>query len=69
MTKFAKRDRVRIIAPKPLPSGRTVQLIAMVDWLEDDGRISVRVCTPGLYCGGIYKVQPNEIELTVEQVG
>jgi hypothetical protein len=62
MTIFAKRDRVRIIAPKPLPSGRSVQLTAMVDYLEDDGRISVRVCTPGLYGGGIFKVFPDEIE-------
>lgn len=61
-TTFAKRDRVRIKAAKPLPSGRTVQLIALVDYFRPDGLIEVRVCTPGMYCGGIYKVSADEIE-------
>ena len=62
MTDFAKRDRVRIKAAKPLPSGQTIQLVALVDYFEDDGRISVRVCTPGLYCGGIFKLSADQIE-------
>ena len=62
-TGFAKRDRVRIKAAKPLPSGKSVQLVAMVDYFRPDGLIEVRVCTAGLYSGGIYKVTADEIEL------
>lgn len=59
---FSKRDRVRIKAERPLPSGRTVQLVALVDFLRPDGLIEVRVCTPGMYCGGIIVVRANDIE-------
>lgn len=62
MTTFAKRDRVRIIAAKPLPSGKSVQLVALVDYFRPDGLIEVRVCTPGVYGGGILKVRADEIE-------
>jgi hypothetical protein len=62
MSEFAKRDRVRIKAAKPLPSGKSVQLVALIDYFRPDGSIEVRVCTPGLYCGGILKVIPSEIE-------
>lgn len=55
------RYKVRILTPKALPSG-AVQLTAFAEYIEDDGRISVRVTTPGLYCGGIYKVSADEIE-------
>jgi hypothetical protein len=61
-TMFAKRDRVRIKAPKPLPSGKTVHLVALVDYVRPDGAIDVRVCTAGLYGGGIFKVSQDEIE-------
>jgi hypothetical protein len=59
---FAKRDRVRILAAKPLPSGKTVQLVAMVDFIRPDGLIDVRVCSAGLYSGGIFKVRADEIK-------
>ena len=59
---FKKGDRVRILAAEPLPSGKTVQLIGTVDFFRPDGLIEVRVCTPGLYSGGIFKVTANEIE-------
>lgn len=62
MAEFTKRDRVRIKASKSLPSGHTVQLIALVDYFRPDGLIEVRVCTPGMYCGGVYKVTADEIE-------
>lgn len=62
MNTLTKFDRVRIKAAKPLPSGRSIQLIALVDYIADDGRIEVRVATPGIYCGGIYKVSADEIE-------
>jgi len=59
---FNLKDRVRIKAPKPLPSGRSVQLVALVSYFRPDGLIDVRVCTPGLYSGGIFKVSADEIE-------
>lgn len=59
---FAKRDRVRVLAGKPLPSGKFVQLVGLVDYLRPDGMIEVRVCTAGIYSGGILKVAANEIE-------
>jgi len=59
---FAKRDRVRILAAKPLPSGKSVQLTALVDYFRPDGLIEVRVCTAGMYCGGIFKVRADELE-------
>lgn len=62
LAKFAERDRVRIITPKPLPSGRTVRLVALVDHIREDGAIAVRVCTPGIYGGGILIVHANDIE-------
>jgi hypothetical protein len=62
VTTFTKRDRVHILAAKPLPSGKSVQLIALVDYFRPDGLIEVRVCTAGMYCGGIFKVRADEIE-------
>jgi hypothetical protein len=61
-TTFTHRQRVRIITPKALPSGRTVQLVALVDYFRPDGLIDVRVVTAGIYCGGIFKVSADEIE-------
>jgi len=62
MTNLQKRDRVRILDAKPLPSGKSVQLVALVDYFRPDGLIEVRVCTAGLYSGGIFKVTAAEIE-------
>lgn len=62
MATFTKRDRVRIKAAKPLPSGRTVQLVGLVDYIRPDGLIDIRICTAGLYSGGILKVRADEIE-------
>jgi hypothetical protein len=59
---FARRERVRLKTPKPLPSGKTVSLVGLVDFIRPDGLIEVRVITPGLYGGGIMKVRPEEIE-------
>lgn len=59
---FALRDRVRLKAAKPLPSGKSVQLVGLISFFLPDGLIEVRVCTAGMYCGGIYKVSADEIE-------
>ena len=59
---FTRRERVRIKAAKPLPSGRSVQLVALVDFIREDGLIEVRICTAGMYCGGIFKVRADELE-------
>lgn len=59
---FARHDRVRIKTPKPLPGGRSVQLIGLVDFFRPDGLIEIRVCTAGIYSGGIFKVTANDIE-------
>jgi len=64
-TTFARKDRVRILAAQPLPSGKTVQLVGLVDFFRADGLIDVRVSTPGMYSGGIFKVSAGEIEKIV----
>lgn len=59
---FVRGDRVRIKEAKPLPSGRSVQLVGRVDHVRDDGLIEIRVMNAGLYGGGIFKVRADEIE-------
>lgn len=58
---FEPKTRVRITTPKPLPSGKTVQVVGSV-WYVENGMYVVRVSTPGLYCGGVYRCPANEIE-------
>jgi hypothetical protein len=60
---FTRKDRVRIKTAKPLPSGKSVQLVGLVDFFRPDGLIEVRICTAGLYSGGIFKVSADEIEM------
>lgn len=59
---FAERDRVRLKIAKPLPSGRTVQLVGMVWYQQDDGLYVIRIVTPGLYGGGIQRCAADDIE-------
>lgn len=59
MTTFEPKTRVRIKTPKPLPSGRTVQLVGMV-WYVENGVYVVRVPTPGMYCGGVLRLTAGE---------
>jgi hypothetical protein len=61
-SEFQKKDRVRLKQVKPLPSGKSVSLVGMIDYLRPDGLYEVRIVTPGLYGGGIFKVRPDEIE-------
>ncbi len=59
---LARKDRVLIKNAKPLPSGRSVQLIGLVDFFRPDGLIEVRICTAGIYSGGIFKCEASELE-------
>lgn len=61
MTTFEPKTHVRIKALKPLPSGKTVQLVGFV-WYVEDGVHMVRISTPGLYCGGVLRLTADEIE-------
>lgn len=61
MPNLEPKTRVRVLAAKPLPSGKSVQLIGIVWYVENDVHV-VRIVTPGLYGGGILKLRVNEIE-------
>jgi len=61
-TTFVRKDRVRLLAARPLPSGKLVWLIGLVDFFRPDGLIEIRISTPGLYSGGIFIVSADEIE-------
>lgn len=59
---FPLRARVRIKSPKPLPNGRTVQVVGLVDYLREDGKIEIRSCSAGVYDGARFTVSASEIE-------
>ena len=61
MTNFEPKTRVRIKAAKPLPSGKTVQLVGIV-WYVENGVHMIHIATPGLYGGGILRLRADEIE-------
>lgn len=58
---------VKFITPQPLPSGfKTKPLRAKVMEMLPDGRIQIKVVSPGLYDGGYFKVNATEITDSVE---
>lgn len=61
MNIIAEKTKVRLIERKPLPSGATVQLVGFV-WYIENGLYVVRIATPGMYGGGIYRLRADEIE-------
>ncbi len=61
MANIAEKTRVRVLTAKPLPSGKSVNLVGSVWYHEGDVHV-VRIHTPGLYGGGIMRFAASELE-------
>lgn len=59
---WKKGDQGWLRQEQPLPSGKSIRLRVHVKWVEDDGRLTVGISTPGMYQGGSRVISPSEIE-------
>ena len=61
---FEKGTICYLRQPQPLPSGNKVKLRVRVMWANENGTLTVRSITPGLYEGADYTVPPSELSMT-----